>query len=727
MMITRLTTLLLLTLSFSILLPVAALAQSVPFLLRAEQDATVAAVPNGASLTMAAASIGRQVNLSVFASYRGVNTASISRIELIGSSDFALLETPELPVNIVPNQEIKFTVRYAASTSDRVTTLALVTYTEVNQQGQTTASGLISLNFVGVAPDINLAYSIPTDNNVIPLSAGGAVLFPDTRAGTTVSATVSVLNRGSGPGNVKAVTLTGDNFRLIGLPLLPGLLDRGQEFRFQIRYAPLASGPSTGALTIEVEGRTFQISVQGNSVSPAFVYTLAEAESSNPLVPGQPFDLQDSLLGQVRSFVVVVRNEGTTEGQVTGAQMIGAGFQFTDAPFLPTLLQPGGAIFFGISFTPVQPGPLTGRLRIGNDTFELKTNVLGAKLRYAYSLGAGSFPVEPNGSLGFNPLDVGLSARMTVTVTNDGSRPANINSIVISTGPFLLQSLPPLPASLAPGASISFGMLFSPTAVGSSTALLRIDAQTFSVSGYASSRRPIPSFRYEGDGGVQPPMQQVAIGLTLSEPYQVDLKGTLNISFESDVFSIDPAVRFAIGGRTATFDIPAGTTRAVFVNNSNLVRLQTGTVAGTIVITPAFATVEGFNLTPDAPLLHKITLLPSSPRLLEANVVNRTSNGFVVQIVGYSTNRNLTKLDLEFSSTGKYRLPVTQFTLDLTAASALWYQGAPSQAFGGLFTLSVPFSLRTDDKTAVPIEAIQSVSATVSNDQGRSNSVAANL
>ncbi|MDX1983289.1 MAG: glycosyltransferase family A protein, partial [Bryobacteraceae bacterium] len=42
---------------------------------------------------------------------------------------------------------------------------------------------------------------------------------------------------------------------------------------------------------------------------------------------------------------------------------------------------------------------------------------------------------------------------------------------------------------------------------------------------------PIPSYSFAGPSGVQPPLQQPAIGLTLDGPYSLPLRGTLAMSF----------------------------------------------------------------------------------------------------------------------------------------------------------------------------------------------------
>src|SRR5437764_5644308 len=142
----------------------------------------------------------------------------------------------------------------------------------------------------------------------------------------------------------------------------------------------------------------------------------------------------------------------------------------------------------------------------------------------------------------------------------------------------------------------------------------------------------MPNYTYTGATGAQEPLQQVGAGLTLASSYPLNLNGTLTLSFNSDVFANDPAVQFATGGRMVNFTIPAGSTQAVFPNNSTQLRLQSGTVAGTITLTPSFVTDGGINLTPTIPPTLNLTVAQSSPRLLSVQVSSKSSSALTLLV-----------------------------------------------------------------------------------------------
>ena len=76
------------------------------------------------------------------------------------------------------------------------------------------------------------------------------------------------------------------------------------------------------------------------------------------------------------------------------------------------------------------------------------------------------------------------------------------------------------------------------------------------------------------------PGSQATVTVTLTQPYPVDLVGTLTIGFTRVTTPqlTDPALQFAAGGTTLSFAIPANTTTVPAI------QLQVGTIAGTITV-----------------------------------------------------------------------------------------------------------------------------------------------
>lgn len=279
-----------------------------------------------------------------------------------------------------------------------------------------------------------------------------------------------------------------------------------------------------------------------------------------------------------------------------------------------------------------------------------------------------------------------------------------------------------LPAglTLASGGALSG----TPTLLGSTTfGLTVIDSNTRSVTRdftLAVTSPALPSFTLAGPAGTVEPGTQPRLSLELAAPYPSALSGAIAITFLPDTVNTpaspadDPALQFANGSRTLRFSIPAGATAAEFEGTP---AFQTGTVAGTITLTPLF-TSGGTALSGASPRL--IRILRSAPAL-RAATVTRTASGFDVAITGFATPREVTQAVFRFTPASGANLQTTELTIPLTAPSATWFSSDGARAFGSQFTYRQPFTLSGD--TA----AVSSLSVTLSNSVGASQPVTANV
>jgi hypothetical protein len=378
-----------------------------------------------------------------------------------------------------------------------------------------------------------------------------------------------------------------------------------------------------------------------------------------------------------------------------------------------------------LNFTPTQPGPVNGRLIIGGDTFTVSGTGVGARLMYSYTNAAATIPVNDNGVVIFPPTAVGSDDTVDFSIENTGTAAAAISTINLAapSSALSLQQLPALPLNLDPGAKITFPVRFSPDNTGTITATLRVNTSSFTLSGTGTPATSLPSYRFQGTAGNQQPAQQPSVGLSLESAYPLPLQGTLKLSFVSSVFTDDPAVQFAAGGRTVAFTIPANSTQAVFNGNATVMPLQTGTTAGDIVITPSFATQAGLDLTPPATSVLVMKVPRSAPQLLNAGVSAQTATGFTVILSGYSTTRSLRQLDIQFTPKSDASFSTTRLTLDVSAASSAWFQGTASQGFGGTFLIAIPFVLQQNGSSDDLVRRLQSLSITATNDVGTSSAL----
>jgi hypothetical protein len=404
----------------------------------------------------------------------------------------------------------------------------------------------------------------------------------------------------------------------------------------------------------------------------------------------------------------------------------------TNVPFLPFTVSAGNSINFSITFAPTQSGTFTARLRIGNDSFSLSAVGLGVSLTYASVIGSASTALGTNGAVIFTPTQVGSTSSAQIQISNTGNTVAFINSISVTgpaTGVFTLPSLPPLPVKVDGGTTVSFQIDFAPITIGQTTGSLKIDNRTFPLSGSGDAPAPLPGVSFSGSTTVVDAAQQIGVGITLDNPYPVQLDGKLTLTFapNADVFSDDPAIAFASGGRTVNFIVPANSRNAVFGLSDNRIRFQTGTVMGTITLSATFATdAGGINLTTGTAPATNISVRPSAPRITSVQLASRTASTISVFITGYSPTRSAQTMAFTFTPyvdpTNK-DLQLDTKTLNLAAEGpfSVWYRSTASQAFGSLFTATVTFSVFGN------VDAIQSLGVTMSNSLGTSNSGSVSL
>jgi hypothetical protein len=221
------------------------------------------------------------------------------------------------------------------------------------------------------------------------------------------------------------------------------------------------------------------------------------------------------------------------------------------------------------------------------------------------------------------------------------------------------------------------------------------------------------------------PTDQPTLALRVTTAYPVPLEGRLSLAFTPNAAGlpaagyVDPAVKFASGGTTLSFSVPANATTVTLPGSGGL---QTGTVAGTITVTLDQLRVAG--TTTDVPLASRpaatITVARTAPAIVAGSVAitGVGASGFAVEFDAYSTPRDLRAAVFNFAPTGGARLDGTAgFTVQTTQESAAWFSGTDGLNNGSRFHLRVPFTLSGNSS------ALGTVSVTLENSAGTSAAV----
>jgi hypothetical protein len=683
-------------------------------------DGNIHALTAGTTITFPSVDINATTSATVLITNSGSSAGTVNGLSVAGTG-FRISNSNPLPASVGPDASLEFSIVFAPAQPGSFTGTFQIVLPNV----------VISGNLAGSTPPPNFAleYIDPTTGNTLPLSTTSPLQFLNTQVSATSTITVLIANTGTGTGSVSAVALnggTGSAFQLTGLVPLPVNVGPLEALSFGIRFSPLAQQLYTDVLTVTAGGQTSTVNLQGQAIEPIYSYQFSSSAGNTTVLAGGTVAIPATNVGQSTSLTVTVTNTGLGAGQVSVIAVSGAGFSLSNLPaVLPVTIQPGGSQQFTLTFAPTQPAAVTGQLTFGSDTITLTSTAAGPQLTFSYTSGSTPVTVLPNGAVILSPLAVGSTESLTFSIQNTGTTPATLSSINLGAPStvFSLSGLPGLPATLNQGGTVSFTIGFAPNNTGNLTATLSVNSDSFPISGDGTPPASLPAYSFVGPSGTEQPAQQPGIGLTLASPYPLPLQGSLTLAFDSNVFAGDTSIEFANGGTTVSFTIPANTTQALFSGNATAVPLQTGTTSGNIVITPSFSLQNGFNVTPTSPATLTLAVPSLAPQLLNGSISATTTTGFTLTLSGYTTSRVLSQLSIQFTPVSGHTFNPTQLTIDVSSASASWFQGTAASDYGGSFLLEVPFVLSGGSTTANLVSFLQSLSVTATNNVGTSNQV----
>lgn len=238
-----------------------------------------------------------------------------------------------------------------------------------------------------------------------------------------------------------------------------------------------------------------------------------EQPEATPLENGvSGSDFGAVLVGQPRTLTYTLRNTGTDD--LSGLAVATSGTHAAD--FVPvtlstTTLAPGAATAFEVTFTPSASGEREAALTISSDdlvngSFLVALAGRSAEPELVVEQPAGT-PLANGAEKSFGSSPVGTPAPpLTFTLRNAGSADLTIDEVAV-TGAHAADFVAGTPGTttLAPGASTTFVVTFTPSATGSREAVLGIASNdsgspfTVALAGTATKVIQIITFDSPGD------------------------------------------------------------------------------------------------------------------------------------------------------------------------------------------------------------------------------------
>lgn len=329
----------------------------------------------------------------------------------------------------------------------------------------------------------------------ISLSAS-TLSFGSQMVGTSSAAqTITVSNTGTAALTFSAMTFSGAasaDFARTGTCSPTGSVAAGGSCTLLVTFTPSAAGTRAATLTLShnATGSTSAITLSGSATAAAAAASVSPTSLSFTQAVGATSAAQ----------TVTVSNTGGAALALSSISFGGAhAAEFTTVS--GTTCTAGGTVSAGsscvlrVAFTPGATGARSATLAIAHSASGSATSVVLSGTGTATAVPAATLSAS---SLTFTEQNLGTSsAAQTVTLTNTGAATLTLSSLTLSgaaSADFARAGTCAAGGSVAAGSSCTVRMTFTPSAVGSRTAVLTVASNasngsvTLSLSGAAVQR-----------------------------------------------------------------------------------------------------------------------------------------------------------------------------------------------------------------------------------------------
>ena len=554
--------------------------------------------------------------------------------------------------------------------------------------------------------------------------------FADTPEGSVTSIYLRVVNTSNSTVQINYVAVTPPssaptlNFTVTGFDVNATLAPQAWKL-FTVNFAPVTTGEVTANLQVSVPGSVTKVAtLTGNATSPQITVScnssIAVQCNGSILQPSNPTPIQFGGVSTTQSVSIpftVTDNTGAALNLNALNISIEVATNNPNSPFsVGTPVVSGSSATFNLTFAPGAALTYVTELIVGQSTYALQgsgmASVVGdiSSLVITYTDSSGvRLTAQPSSPISAGQVVAGTNATSTLTfnVANPQTTisAVSVPSITASGSGFSIAEAPTLPASIQPGSSITFQLVFSPSASGTYSGSLAIGSRIFSITGQ-STVSPIPAPSFQVDLQPLTSQHQAHLTIQLASPSPVIAVGSLTLSFSSAVAGIndDPAINFVTtNGRQLQVSVASGSQTAMY-NGQSALTFQTGTTAGTLTFSLVFPN--------SPPYTQSFTITPAQVQITSSTAQIQPPN-LVLTLVGYDDTYSVGPLSFNFYDTSGKLLTSTPITLDATTNFHNYFF-INNQA-AGAFSLILTFPVSGN------ISEIGSVAATLQNSAGQTS------
>lgn len=549
--------------------------------------------------------------------------------------------------------------------------------------------------------------------------------FADTAVGSSSSTIIRIVNNGSVQATVNVVyigstsgsTVASSSFTATGFGL-GSVIAPGNFKLFTLNFTPRSQGLATGYLQASIGGLPVSIgTLSGTGTAPNITLScnssVAVQCSSAVLQPSTTtaINFGNVLTTASVSIPFTLTNGGTDGLNPQTLVSIATTTNNPNTPFtlsqLPATLASGASTTFTVTFAPGSTQTFLTNLVVGTNSYAIQgtgtASVIGdiSSLSITYTDSTGvRLTAQPGTALSFGQVVAGATSSansLTFTVTNPQATisPVSVATITATGTGFSLSGLPTLPAAIAPGSSITFKLVFSPSQTGTFTGTLLIGTRQFSITAQAVSS-VVPDASFTVDVSPLVSSKQVHLGVKLASASPVSAIGTITMTFAPLVSGIadDPAILFtATSSRQLQVTIAANAQTATY-NGDSAITFQTGTTAGTLTFTLSIPNKADYK--------QSFTIAPTTVQIVSGTAVRKSPN-LIVTLTGFDNTYSAGQMTFSFLDSSGKVLTATPVSIDATSKFHAYF--FPSSSVGGAFSMQAQFPV-TGDVTTVASVAV---------------------
>ncbi len=324
--------------------------------------------------------------------------------------------------------------------------------------------------------------------------------FGQVDVGGSTARSVTVTNTSAASVQIVDVTSSGVGVRASGRAL-PCALEPGKTLSLSLELAPTRTGDVSGSVylvsatgTSSLAQRTGDVSGSPNLLSTAGTSSLTQIRTTGravapntALVPAPAtLDLGQATVGQSVTKQATLTNTGGRTLHVTSVSVSAPGVAVSGLP-LPATFAAGQSVTVSLTFAPTVAGVETGSVAFKSEQ--------GRSLAVIEVDGTGVSPAVPvtltatPAQLDFGSVTIGSFSAQGVTLTNGSSQSVTIAQVVAKGADFTTSGLA-VPTTLAPGASATLSVKYTPAVVGTAAGQVMVlgsAGETLAVVGLAGS------------------------------------------------------------------------------------------------------------------------------------------------------------------------------------------------------------------------------------------------